>query len=209
MFPRSFFILIFCHTFVFGQSRQPQLDGVITHGEYVNAGYYNVNGDGQVLIMKRDQRAYVALFSRDKIWSHVYLYHKDTIHVFHASAALGKVAYVRNGDEWSPRGKFVYTVRDRVYDDALRKKQEAYLKENGWVANNNNTGDGNTLEFCLDLTRWRGEDVRMAFVFMSDIKKPMFYPSTLKDDTLLEALLYGGDPPEGMRFEIGDWLSPD
>jgi len=45
----------------------------------------------------------------------------------------------------------------------------------------------------------------MAFVFMSEIKEPMYYPSTLKDDTLLEALLYGGDPPDWLHFDILDW----
>lgn len=186
------------------------LDGITSSGEYAGGQHYSVQGKGDVYIKQDNNKLHVALTSQARIWSHVYLFSQDTISVFHASAALGEIIYVKNGDQWSSRGRFNYTVRDTVYDDVLRAKQDTYLKQKGWVANNNNTGDGKTLEFTFDLTRWDRNnpngDLRMAFVFMSDIKRPMFYPEGLKDDTLMETLLYGGDPPDGLTFNVQDWM---
>ena len=189
-----------------GQAAQVSLDGIISPSEYSSSEHHTVKGPGDILIQKDNNKLFTALSGTARIWSHVYFYTNDTIHVFHASAALGEIMYVRNGDSWSPLGKFNYTVRERVYDEALRIKQEAYLKDKGWVANNNNMGDGKTLEFCFDMSRWNGNEVRMAFVFMSDVNTPMFYPVGLKDATLMKELLYGGDPPDGLRFNVADWM---
>ena len=85
-------------------------------------------------------------------WSHLYLNYADVpeVYVHHASAALGMIAYRSGKDgKWQSSNPFSWDLRDRVINPELQKKMDDYLAKNFWVANNNNTGNRNEIEFKI------------------------------------------------------------
>jgi hypothetical protein len=91
-----------------------------------------------------------------------------------------------------------------LYNDDLVKKQADHYLLYGWVANNNNTGDGMTFEFKLDLSR---VDNNPAFFACAVIETPMdihYFPSTLNDNTILQRLVQGYTP-DSLQFNTSNW----
>jgi hypothetical protein len=130
-----------------------QLDGVINDNEWKDAKEHQLVGGGKLWISRKGRELYIALKGEKQAWAHVYLVHKDTVRVLHASAALGEAKYVEQNNLWRPVETFTWDLRDRVYNNELAGKQKGYYQQHGWVANNNNTGNGMTFEFKLDLSR--------------------------------------------------------
>ena len=91
-----FMILIIVMAFAPGSSIQ--LDGVIGDAEWKNAKEYKLSGGRKLLFKKEDKDLYVAMAGTKQTWAHVYLYYADTIHVLHASAALGEAKYIKQRD---------------------------------------------------------------------------------------------------------------
>ena len=198
--------LLWTHTFWSQIQPEVKLDGKIESHEWKSARKFDLINTGKLYLLKSKTALYVALQGNESGWAHVYLHYNDTVHVFHASAALGAAKYVKRGNTWSPANLFQYSLRDTVYDHALELKQGIYMSKYGWVANNNGTGSGHTLEFMIDLTRWKVESVRVAFVFQTDSKQPQYFPNSLRDDTLLDELVYG-NTPDSLIFNIKEWYS--
>jgi hypothetical protein len=199
-----FVSLLFFHS-AFGQRNAAiKQDGKLNDPEWAAAEKFALAGGGSLHLVRSSSILHIALQGNEPGWAHVYFLSGDTVHVLHASAALGAVKYHKKGDTWFPLQSFKYTFRDTVYNDAVAAKQHEYLLRRGWVANNNNMGDGRTLEFKIDLSRWKTKTFQMAFVFLADSKKPQYFPNTLADDTLLEDLVYG-NTPDSLDFEIKSW----
>lgn len=201
---------IFTFTIIFivaiAVSAQPKLDGQVTPGEWTNAEAHDLKGCGKVWLLKNKNELYVALTGETNGWAHVYMISHDTVRVLHASAALGDAAYVKRGDTWQPVKSFAYELRDRIHNDVTIGKQNSYYKSNGWVANNNNSGDGKTLEFRIDLARLGTGPSPMAFIFLSDLKHPHHFPLGLTDDTVFEELTRG-ETPARLKFVKETWFS--
>ena len=75
-----------------------QLDGVISDGEWENVTEHKLAGGGRLMMKKENKILFVAMIGNKKAWAHVYLSHRDTIKVLHASAALGEARYVKQND---------------------------------------------------------------------------------------------------------------
>jgi hypothetical protein len=181
-----------------------QLDGVISEAEWKGAKEFDLAGGGKLMMKKENNELYVAMISGKKGWAHVYLSHKDTVRVLHASAALGEARYVKENSWWRTIQSFKWELRDREYNDELVKKQEEHYLQYGWAANNNNTGNGMTFEFKLDLSR---TDNNPALFACAAVEIPMnihYFPSSLNDNTILQRLVQG-NTPDSLQFNTASW----
>jgi hypothetical protein len=181
-----------------------RLDGMISKNEWAGANEYNLSSGGKLYMLRKADQLYLGIKGTGPGWAHVYLHWKDSISVLHASAALGYQVYVQK-ENWKLQKKFNWEVREYVYDEKLVQKQEAYFKNNGWCANNNNAGDKVTLEFRIDLARFGNDGLRFAALYTADAKALSYYPSTLSDNTLLQDLVSGGNP-DNLQFKTADWV---
>jgi hypothetical protein len=134
-----------------------RLDGNMDVNEWKGAKTAGLKGGGKLHYLNNGTVLYVAVKGISKGWSHVYLAHNDTVSVMHASAALGAVQYLPQSNKWSTAQQFNWQLRDRVYNPATEQKLNEYYDQHGWAANNLNIGDGMTVEFKIDLSRFAGQ----------------------------------------------------
>lgn len=201
----SIFISVYILTIAFIPANNAiQLDGVISDNEWKDAKEYNLSGGGKLLMKKENKDLYVAMAGNKKAWAHVYLHQTDTIHVIHASAALGVAKYIKQNNWWRNIQSFQWELREEIYNEELIKKQQAHYLKYGWVANNNNMGNGMTFEFRLNLSRIDDIPVSFACVLAEVPLDLHYFPRSLTDNTVLPQLVQG-DTPDSLKFVPATW----
>ena len=200
----SSFVIVACSLICQSSAAQIKLDGVVKDGEWKNAKAIELFGGGRGYFKMDGDQLLVALQGSEKGWAHVYISSGDSVWVRHASAALGQSVYAR-ASSWSIVEQFNWQLRDRIYDAETENKMSDYFRSNGWVANNNNIGDGKTLEFKIDLNKYKNKPVYFACFYASDPKQPHYYPLNLKDDTIAEQLVYG-NAQASLQFSPENWV---
>jgi len=202
------FIIACCvYLFAFATSDNAPilLDGQINAAEWAGAKEYPLTNGGQLFMIRKADDLYLGIKGYAQGWAHVYVSRQDTIRVLHASAALGDQLYTKINDKWKLQSRFNWQLRDDVYNNDLAQQQSRYYHQYGWCANNNNTGDKNTLEFRINLHSYDTASLKIAVVFTADAKLYCFYPAGLTDDTLLQNLVVG-NPADSLRFNISEWM---
>lgn len=177
-----------------------RIDGKIDTQEWADAAGHDL-ANGVKLFLKTDgNHIYLAMRGTKQGWSHVYFNEGGTeVSVVHASAALGKIIYKQDEKKlWQPQNKFAWEVRERV---PIEAGMNAYLAKNGWVASNNNMGNGNEVEYKLIA---RGSEMRIAAVFMQVGLPTTNFPATLADDALKQKLLEG-NAVRDLNFDTLQW----
>jgi hypothetical protein len=197
-------LLVLASSFIVNPNDKIKLDGIISKDEWAGAEEHDLSSGGKLYIIRQAGTLYIGIKGNAQGWAHVYLHWKDSVKVLHASAALGDLLYVQEKESWNRKNKFNWEVRERVYDETLMRKQEAYFNKNGWCANNSNTGDKTTLEFKIDLERYGNTELRIAALHTVDAKSLSAFPAGLNDDTLLKELVSGAGP-DNVYFKPGAW----
>jgi len=198
------FILVLSASFCKTDDTDIKLDGVINNAEWAGAREYDLSSGGRLYVIIKEKVAYLGIKGNDPGWAHVYLHRNDSVKVLHASAALGAQLYTYKNETWKLQKKFNWEVRESVYDEILKQKQDAYYKKNGWCANNNNTGDKTTLEFKINIDYTGTAEPRFAVLYTADAKSLSFYPAGLTDNTLLKELVSGSNPDD-LQFRPETW----
>ena len=180
------------------------LDGRISAGEWAEATDYALADGGRVLLQPNGDDLYVAVEGPAFGWSHIYIASSDTVHVLHASAALGTARYVPDGSSWRLTSAFEWAVRDTSFSSAAAAERAAFFKRDGWVANTNGMGSGRVFEFRIARTLLGPEAPRIAALFAEDPAAPTFWPASLADATL-DADLIRGEPPAQLVFDPHTW----
>jgi hypothetical protein len=183
------------------------IDGKIEDAEWKGASSFPAKNGGTVFFGYDGNYLFVGVRGPAQGWSHLYVNEGEDarVHVYHASAALGMTTYRpdKNG-KWQFSNSFSWELRDRVINPEMQKKMDDYLAKNFWVANNNNTGNRNEIEFKIKL---RGDKpVRVGIVFAVGETGRYFFPETLRDDTVKEELVRGNTPPD-LKFEPAQWAT--
>lgn len=181
------------------------IDGKIDDAEWKGASAFPAKNGGTVFFAYDGNYLFVGVRGPEQGWSHLYVSEGDEVLVYHASAALGMTSYRPDkAAKWQSSNPFLWELRERVINPELQKKMNDYLAKNFWVANNNNTGNRNEIEFKI---KPRGDKpVRVGVVFAVGETGRYFFPETLRDDTLKEELVRGNTPPD-LKFEPGGWAA--
>jgi hypothetical protein len=182
------------------------IDGKIDDAEWKGAASFPAKNGGTVFFGYDGNYLFVGVRGPEYGWSHLYLNYADApeVYVHHASAALGTATYRPDkGGKWQSSNPFSWDLRDRVINPDLQKKMDDYLAKNFWVANNNNTGNRNEIEFKI---KPRGGSLKVAIVFAVDETGRYFFPESLSDDTIKDQLVRGDTPPD-LKFEPAQWAT--
>jgi hypothetical protein len=188
----------------FPRGKAPVIDGRLEAAEWNDARTFDLVGGGKVYFKYDGSYCYAAVQGRGAGWSQLYLASENgaVVDVHHASSALGSTRYVRDAiGIWQPANDFAWDLRDRVYDDSVQKKMDAYLAGNTWVANNNNMNSKSEIEF-----KWKPagkRPFRLAIEYVIDETK-QFYPEGWSDDGLNSRLALGFTPRD-LKFRLNTW----
>ena len=182
------------------------IDGKIEDAEWKGASSFPAKNGGTVFFGYDGNYLFIGVRGPAQGWSHLYVNEGEDVGVlvYHASAALGMTSYRPGKDgKWQSSNPFSWELRDRVINPEVQKKMDDYLARNFWVANNNNTGNRNEIEFKI---KPRTGSIRVGVVFAVGETGRYFFPETLSDDTLKEELVRGNTPPD-LKFEPARWAA--
>lgn len=188
---------------------EPRLDGIFTTNEWPDALEQNLVNGGKVYFKHDKQSIYIGVRGNTgkQGWAHVYLPVNDQIMVLHASAALGTAIYYQDTTKnWQPRQEFNWAVRDTSFSEKAVNERQTFYEKTNWVANTNNMGEKQFLEFKINRKLFAEKETRLAIIFASNAKEPHFFPVTLKDDCLAEQLIYG-NTPQDLKFGQSQWCN--
>jgi hypothetical protein len=183
------------------------VDGKIEDAEWKGAGSFPAKNGGTVFFGYDGNYLFIGVRGPAQGWSHLYLNYADApeVYVYHASAALGMTTYRPDKDgKWQSSNPFSWELRERVINPETQKKMDDYLAKNFWVANNNNTGNRNEIEFKIKPRS--DKPLRVGVVVAVGETGRYFFPETLSDDTLKEELVRGSTPPD-LKFEPAQWAT--
>lgn len=180
-----------------------QTDGVFIETEWKDAVQYAVGNGNKVYLKEESDVLYVALVSTKKIWSHFYLSDGKRVKVMHASAALGAIEYNETDAVWLTKDRsFVYELRNNKFNEETSSAIASYYSKNGWVANNNNLGDGRTIEAKFNLSVFKPKFFACVIATVDQQLYP--FPVELNDDAVLTKLVQGNSV-DSLKFQPIMW----
>jgi hypothetical protein len=182
---------------------QIRTDGVLSSSELKNAEKHELKAGYKLYTKKSGAILYLAMTGEQKFWAHVYLSDTESLSIMHASAAIDAVTYKRNNTIWTTGDSFHFELRDRVYDSRVDSIMTKYMATHGWVANNSNIGNSTTIEFRINIGKWK-QPLYFACVFAGHDMTFYPFPTTISDDALLPRLVQGYTP-DSLKFEPGKW----
>jgi hypothetical protein len=178
----------------------PNLDGDIDPGEWDQATSEFFADGSELLLMQTGDILYIAIraSTQQMIVGNIYLQRGDQISIMHASAALGTAIYAREDQSWMQTQNFNWRCRAVGFNEEAISERDAFLQEEGWLANNSRMGNFNELEYQIKI----GNGITaLAVVFLQN-QNPHPYPAGLDDDSVQ---LFSGGIPEEMRFSTELW----
>ncbi|MTI20696.1 hypothetical protein E1176_06655 [Fulvivirga sp. RKSG066] len=214
-------LLVFLGDYCLGQSNRRsfdtliayKIDGSITYGEIRDTSEFKYQLKHPHYIVKQnDVHTYLAVRSNSGTIMNAYILRHDGLKVFHASAALGQVAYVGSGDTLMTSVKeFDWVFRDStVWSEPHPEgvaSLEAFFKRFGWVANVWSMGSYREYEKLLDNTLL-SDEARLLVSFASmddDIWEVKFYENgkqiSLTGDAEIDKQVHNGYITQKIKIE--------
>lgn len=180
-------------------------DGRISDGEWSDAQSFGLHGGGNVSVKSDSAYYYFLVRGLKEGWSHLYISCNDTVYIFHASAALGTAAYVKkNDDAWEPVRPFTWNLRDTSTSRQAELLRKEFLLRENWLANTNQMGEHNVLEYRLSRLKFPPGKFLAAVVFADKEGSIYCWPENLQDSTILKDLIWG-TTPEKLIFNFTKW----
>lgn len=184
------------------------MDARLTPSEWENAAVVELSDGGELRLQHDGRFLYLGLRAGAPGFPSVCVIGSDVVRVLHASAALGRAEYVRDGDAWAVRAPFAYGLRTRDTTEAARAERAAYLRDNGWLATTMYMGDRTQKEMQIPLAYLRDDDVRVAVAYMRDAPNTRgpsaVWPGRLADGCV-DATLVKGFAVKRARFAPERW----
>ena len=185
----------------------PVIDGVLGGDEWRGAAARRLSDGSEVLLSHDGRFVYLGVRAARPGFVSACVTRNDTVHVLHASAALGNVMYVPSGNTWSLSGRFVWGMRAREMNDDTRRRQRQYLDSAGWLGSTFTLSEtGKELQIPLDLM---GGDRRLAFgYFVANDGPVIAFPHGLSDGCPDQRVV-SGFLPAAVDFRQRDWVRLD
>lgn len=190
---------------VFAQSSHdpaPQIDGVIGVTEWSGARHEALVGDGELLLLRKNNYLYVAVIGADSGLVSLCTGDLERVEILHASAALGSVSYTRTNSQWLRGEPFEWHLRDvSESSKPLSVKRESFFEEHHWLANSSRVQTPKR-EFKIKLGRHR-QFLSVVFLLLDNMKVA-YWPASTNGDCRNLRLLRGW-APDSLKFEPSTW----
>lgn len=190
------------------------IDGRIDSAEWRGAAVERLPNGLTVWLQHDGKFLSLAVSSGSQGFPSVCAVQGDTVRVLHASAALGSVAYVGSGDDWTRRDTaFVYEMRSPDTTPTAREERRAYLARHRWVASTFRMGGGQAHEFhiSLGLLDSGQRAPRIAIGYFRTEGAQVAWPDSLVSagEGCADLTLIRGYVPVGLRFRPETYVELD
>jgi len=183
----------------------PTLDGTMSADEWSDAKR-ELLFDGSELLMKHHE-GYLYLGIRANapgmIVGNIFVNHGDRVSILHSSAALGTAIYEKSADGFQQTQDFVWRCRSASNSPSAQAERDAFLQQEGWVADNSHMGTPQELEYKIVMPNGTLRLV-VTFTPASDVSVRIYWPPGLANDSI--------EPPQGefpttMQFSPSRWAT--
>jgi hypothetical protein len=185
--------------------RPPTLDGTILADEWGDANR-ELFSDGSELLMKHHE-GYLYLGIRASapgmIVGNIFVNHGDRVSILHSSAALGTAIYEKSTDGFQQTQDFVWRCRSSSNSPSAQVERDAFLQQEGWLADNAYMGMPQELEYRIDMPNG---SLRLAVTFTpaSNVSIRIYWPPSLADDSVNAPQ---GEFPKTMKLSPSTWAT--
>jgi hypothetical protein len=189
------------------QGNPPVIDGTLSPGEWEQAAIESFTDGSEIFLMHADGYLYLGLRANtpEMIVGNILINIDGKIEILHASAALGKGIYLKEGDQWQLDQGFEWCCRETSDSETAQARRETLLQDDGWTATNSRIGMPNELEYQIEVT---DETLRLAvnYIRASETAVKIPWPNGLDDDTVKPT---PGGLPEQLQFSPDKWATID
>ncbi len=160
--------------------------------------------DGSELLLKHhDGYLYLGIRASKPgmIVGNIFVNHGDRVSILHSSAALGTAIYEKGADGYRQTQDFVWRCRNSGSSPSAQAERDAFLEQEGWVADNSYMGTPQELEYKIAMPNG---SLRLAVTFTpaSDVSARIYWPVSLADDCTKSPQ---GEFPKNMQFSPSTW----
>ena len=189
------------------RSRPVAIDGTLDEAEWRGSAVMR-RPDGEVLLRHDGRYLYVGVRTARRGFPSVCLARGDTVHVAHASFALGDVLYTKATTRWHLDAPFAWETPPRELGPEADLQRARFLVERGWTGSTVLMGSPREAELQIALDRMDVRNLRIAVaVFMEDEGRGesiASWPRSLRDDCANDRLVRGY-APERLTFRTKAW----
>jgi hypothetical protein len=162
--------------------------------------------DGSELFMKlHEGYLYLGIRARapGMIVGNIFLSQGDRVSILHSSAALGTAVYEKGADGFQQTQDFVWRCRSSSNSPSAQAAREAFLQEEGWLADISYMGIPEELEYKIAMS---DGSLRLAVTFTpaSGVSVRIYWPLSLADDSIKAPQ---GEFPKNMQFYPSTWAT--
>ena len=182
----------------------PVIDGRVAVDEWRGASSQRL-ADGSELFLRHDGRyLYLAFRAAKAGFISACVSRGDSVHVLHASAALGTAVYTRSDSTWALKSGFEWAVRAQEVNDDTRRRQREFLAGSRWLGSTFGLSRTDK-EMQIDLELLGRDDPRIAFGYYIANDGPVIpWPAAVADACPDQKVVAGFLPPTA-RFDRSSW----
>jgi len=181
------------------------IDGTVDPEEWRSATWFG-SETVQLAIGEADGHLQVAIRSGPIFVANLCVASGDTVDVFHASAALGRVRYVREGTDWRLTGPFEWRMRATELDAATVRERETHRRSQGWIGSTARMGTPGETELQISSAFFpRGARIALGLLLAERGGIVGGWPLEEGADGCTLRATIAGPPPERAQFQIDKW----
>ncbi len=182
----------------------PDIDGVLSPGEWQGARREELAGGGELWLLQDGEYLYLGIRAKEFGAGSICVDRGDRIEVLHASAALGTATYTLAQGAWQRTRSFEWCCRSTGNSASARDTRAAHLESEGWLANISGMGAPEEMEYQIAL---QDGPLRLAVTYMefhdSD-QALVWWPAGIGEGCRNPALIRG-PLPESLSFAPETW----
>lgn len=164
--------------------------------------------DGRIALNHADGYLQIGLQTPSSLVASLCVQKGDTVHVFHASSALGRATYVRQDGEWSLIEGFEWRLRRTDLSAAAARERSEHRARFGWVASTAGMGTAGQTEMQIDTMYLSGDDARLAvgLLVAGDEPEVSGWPQMAAADGCTSRAVIAGPLPDRVLFMPERWV---
>jgi len=182
-------------------------DNIINHDVWKSARQINIGYGNCIFFVQNGDYLYIGFRGNYEPWSHLYINNRSNVYVLHITASMGRVIYNMNHyGAWQPDRQFNWKLRENGndYEESGEINPNSFFEKEGWITCNNSEAEKEEVVFKINLKNYDKRNIYVAFVFGLKEKSYLYWPATLKDDTL-QPEMFTGYNPSPLMFDFRNW----
>ena len=200
-------VFLICSTpAVLGQVHLSQLDGSVSQDEITDMKSIGHTGSADFFIGNDGEILRLSITSEPIHVASICIAQNETVTVYHASAALGKIVYQRLESNWVTEDNFNWEMRDvDMNPEAIRQRQQ-YFEKNSWVATTTGMGNAGETEFHFSISEFESDPIYLAAGLMlaSNPDSIASFPEQ-NAGACADHSLVAGSPDSQYPFDYSNW----